>query len=85
MGNDGAIFKSLGKAELAAVQVIVASEEVADAADKILSDNLAMIRALSLSVQRLTALRDVLLPRLVTGQIDVSTLDLDALLGEATT
>ena len=28
---------------------------------------------------RLAALRDLLLPKLVTGQIDISTLDLDAL------
>lgn len=31
---------------------------------------------------RLEALRDLLLPKLVTGQIDVSTLDLDALILE---
>ena len=33
-------------------------------------------------VGSLQALRDVLLPKLVTGQIDVSSLDLDALLGK---
>ncbi|RZI92716.1 MAG: restriction endonuclease subunit S, partial [Microbacterium sp.] len=32
---------------------------------------------------RLTQLRDLLLPKLVTGQIDVSTLDLDAVVGSA--
>lgn len=31
---------------------------------------------------RLSALRDLLLPKLVTGQIDVSTLDLDVLVGD---
>lgn len=83
MGNDGAIFKSLGKAELAAVPVVVAPEAVADAVNTALSENLDMIRVLSQSVQRLVAVRDLLLPRLVTGQIDVSGFDLDALLEEA--
>lgn len=83
MGNDGAIFKSLGKAELAAVPVVVAPKGVADLADTVLSQNLDLIRALSGSTQRLSALRDLLLPKLVTGQIDVSKLDLEALLEEA--
>lgn len=80
MGNDGAIFKSLGKAEFAAVKVLVPPDEIAIAADAVFADNLAMTRALTHSGQRLAALRDLLLPKLVTGQIDVSTLDLDGLL-----
>jgi type I restriction enzyme S subunit len=38
--------------------------------------------ALSLQSEQLTELRDVLLPKLVTGQIDMSKLDLDALIVE---
>jgi type I restriction enzyme S subunit len=82
MGNDGAIFKSLGKAELAAVPMVIAPGEVADAANAVLADNLRTIRALSESCQRLASLRDLLLPKLVTGQIDVSALNLDALIEE---
>ena len=37
--------------------------------------------ALSRSAQALAAIRDMLLPKLVSGQIDVSKLDLDALMG----
>lgn len=80
MGNDGAIFKSLGKAEFAAIPIVSAPAPLADEADAILSENLAMTRALSESAQQLSAMRDLLLPKLVTGQIDVSTLDLDGLL-----
>lgn len=79
MGNDGAIFKSLGKAELAAVPVVVPSDDVADAGNTVLAENLDMIRALTQATQRLASMRDLLLPKLVTGQIDVSTLNLDAL------
>ena len=79
MGNDGAIYKSLGKAELGSIPVLVPPASLAGAADEVLTENFAMIRALSGSVHQLSGLRDLLLPRLVTGQIDVSTLDLDVL------
>jgi type I restriction enzyme S subunit len=82
MGNDGAIFKSLGKLELAAVPVTVPPDEIADAGDQVLADNVNMIRALTQATQRLSSLRSLLLPKLVTGQIDVSLLDLDAAVGD---
>ncbi|MDL9947079.1 restriction endonuclease subunit S [Gordonia sp. ABSL11-1] len=40
------------------------------------------MRNLTQNNAKLTALRDLLLPKLVTGQIDVSALDLDALVGD---
>jgi len=83
MGNDGAIFKSLGKAELHSLPIAVAPSRVADAAESPLADNLDLIRLLSGSTARLVSLRDVLLPKLVTGQIDVSGLDIDILLDES--
>ena len=79
MGNDGAIFKSLSKAELSSIRVLVPPDEVADEANEVLLDKCAMIRALTHATRHLTNLRDLLLPKLVTGQIDVSELDLDAL------
>ena len=85
MGNDGAIFKSLGKAEFASIPVVIPPGDVAESCNKILGENFGMIRTLSHSTQRLTALRDLLLPKLVTGQIDVSTLDLDALVSTGST
>lgn len=42
-----------------------------------------MIRDLSRGSERLTAIRDRLLPKLVTGKIDVSNLDLDAVVEKA--
>lgn len=82
MGNDGAIFKSLSRAELSSITALVPPDDVADAANRILSDNLAMIRVLSQATRDLSDLRDVLLPKLVTGQIDVSSLDLGRLTAE---
>lgn len=40
------------------------------------------VEALCAQSARVTAIRDLLLPKLVTGQIDVSTLDLDGLIAE---
>ncbi len=42
---------------------------------------LSMARTLRVAIRELEAIRDLLLPKLVTGQIDISNLDLDALAG----
>lgn len=82
MGNDGAIFKSLSKTELSSVAVLVPPSDFADAANEILTDNLTMIRGLAQTTRQLSDIRDLLLPKLITGQIDVSSLDLDSLISE---
>jgi len=43
----------------------------------------ASLEELRESAERLAAIRDLLLPKLVTGEIDVSDLDLDGLVGAA--
>lgn len=53
-------------------------------AEAILAEKGALIRALTLEDRSLAALRDLLLPKLVTGEIDVSHFDLD-LVGESVT
>ncbi|WP_431860758.1 restriction endonuclease subunit S [Micrococcus terreus] len=83
MGNDGAIFKSLSKSELSSIAVLVPPSDLADAANEVLTDNLAMIRGLAQANRQLSGIRDLLLPKLVTGQIDVSTLDLDLVVEQA--
>lgn len=50
-----------------------------DAFDAAVGDSQDLADKLSQAIDRLGALRDVLLPKLVTGEIDVSTLDLGAL------
>ncbi|MCC5954209.1 MAG: restriction endonuclease subunit S [Acidimicrobiia bacterium] len=75
----GTIFKAIGKAELEGLQVLEVPEALAQLAEAHLAAKSDLIRSLTFSTRRLTALRDLLLPKLVTGQIDVSDLDLDAL------
>lgn len=56
---------------------------VAEALTGAVREQLEMAEKLMLSNRSLAALRDMLLPKLVTGQIDVSMLDLEALVGGA--
>lgn len=55
---------------------------VAEEFTGLVRDQLAMAEALMFENRKLAGLRDLLLPKLVIGQIDVSTLDLDALVEE---
>jgi type I restriction enzyme S subunit len=56
---------------------------LAEAFSDVAEPMLAQARALASQIRTLAALRDLLLPKLVTGQIDVSGIDLDTLLGES--
>ncbi|HXH56801.1 restriction endonuclease subunit S [Iamia sp.] len=75
----GTIFKAIGKKELEQVQVLRVPSELAERADQVLSAKSDLIRALTFTNRRLASIRDLLLPKLVTGQIDVSSMDLEAL------
>ena len=76
----GTIFKAIGKEDVERIQLICPPARLATAAETVFADNLALLRSLTFANRNLTALRDVLLPKLVTGQIDVSELDLDSVL-----
>jgi type I restriction enzyme S subunit len=75
----GTIFKAVGKKELEQIPMICATAELEAVAEPVLVDNLELIRSLNFANRTLAGIRDLLLPKLVTGQIDVSALDLDAL------
>lgn len=50
--------------------------------DDVVRPMVSQITAIESSIERLTSMRDLLLPKLVTGQIDVSTIELDVILSE---
>lgn len=79
----GTIFKAIGKDELASLPLLRATDDIEGRADAVLSDLSDEVRRTTRRIERLTALRDLLLPRLVSGRIDVSDLDLDRLVDEA--
>jgi len=63
--------------------VVVPPDAVAEAFTGTVGDHLGLAETLMFENRQLSLLRDLLLPKLVTGQIDVSALDLDALLAGA--
>jgi type I restriction enzyme S subunit len=79
----GTIFKAIGKSELEQADMMMPPATIADSAEQVFAQNLKMVKALTLQERCLASLRDVLLPRLLSGQVDVSDLDLDAVV-EAT-
>jgi type I restriction enzyme S subunit len=71
-------------ADFLKLPVAVAPAAVLDILAKATSDQLRLARQLARQGNKLAGLRDLLLPKLVTGQIDVSHLDLDVLAEAAT-
>ena len=79
----GTTVAHLGKGHLEQVGVVVPSAEILSQVSKVFddfaNDELVLIR----QSRVLTSMRDFLLPKLLTGQIDVSSLDLDALVEDS--
>lgn len=74
----GATFKEITKGAFKRVPFLVPRQQVLDAHRDVTAPIEAQIRTLEEQARNLAGLRDLLLPKLVTGQIDVSHLDLDA-------
>lgn len=75
----GTTVAHLGKRHLEQVRILLPPACVLAIATPILADLAHQERVLVQSSRKLATIRDLLLPKLVTGQIDVSNLDLDAL------
>ncbi len=72
----GAVQPKISQANLNKVPVIIPSEAELSAFDSIAQPIFAQIRNLRAENDRLAAIRDTLLPRLMSGELDVSGLDL---------
>lgn len=70
-------WKVLGKWPLT-----IPPTQIAESFSELARHHLALAETLMFENRRLVAMRDLLLPKLVTGQIDVSGLDLDVLMEE---
>lgn len=80
----GAAQPKITQANLNRIPLVVGPAEIQSAFDAVIDPVLDEWRLLQQANAPLASLRDLLLPKLVTGQIDVSHLDLDALTGAAT-
>ena len=72
----GAVQPKISQANLNKVPVIIPSEAELSAFDSVAQPIFAQIRNLRAENDRLSAIRDTLLPRLMSGELDVSDLDL---------
>lgn len=75
----GATFKEITKGTFKRFPFLVPAQRVLDAYREASEPIEGQVRLLEEQTRGLTQLRDLLLPKLVTGGIDVSTLDLDGL------
>ncbi len=82
-GGTSGSHQRLRPAEMLAIEVIDPPPELVDRATDMLGPILTMSRRLRENSKQLAATRDLLLPKLVTGKIDVSDLDLDAVVEKA--
>jgi len=80
----GTTVAHLGKRHLEQIRILLPSREVLALASEVLADVANQSCALVQSGRQLATIRDLLLPKLVTGEIDVSKLDLD-ILADSTT
>ncbi len=80
----GTTVAHLGKRHLEQVHVLMPKDSVLKRATDLFDDISQQALTLTHAARRLADMRDLLLPKLVTGQIDVSHLDLDALTEAAT-
>ncbi|WP_413777986.1 restriction endonuclease subunit S [Caproicibacterium sp. XB1] len=72
----GAVQPKISQANLNKVSVIVPSREALGSFDSVIQPIFAQIRNLRAENDRLAAVRDILLPRLMSGELDVSALDI---------
>lgn len=78
----GATFKEITKRAFKSFPFLVPRQRVLDAYREVVEPLDGEIAALEDEGDVLTRLRDLLLPKLISGQIDVSKLDLDAVLAD---
>lgn len=74
----GTTVAHLGKRHLEKIQIVVPPAELLTIASEVFAQGAQKECTLAQTNRQLAGLRDLLLPKLVTGQIDVSNLDLDA-------
>ena len=71
MIGNGAVFASVTKDELLKQKLLIPSTSILNQYDKNASDIEKRIRALYLQITNLTQQRDLLLPRLMSGKLEV--------------
>lgn len=69
--GEGTVFGSINKASLHALQILIPSEPIINRFEKVISPLDVLIENNYIEEQRLTEIRDGLLPKLMSGEIEV--------------
>jgi len=73
--NEGTVFGSINKETLGNIKNIIPPLKIVEQFSSLIEDNDALIYNISGENQSLTSLRDILLPKLISGEIEVSELN----------
>lgn len=76
LGQSGSTIVNLNKAQFGKMQAIIPSITVMKSFDEVVSPIFEMILERQMENARLVSLRDILLPKLMSGEFDVSDIDL---------
>ena len=74
--GEGTVFGSINRDALNSMPIVIPTKEETDRFEEIVAPMDAAIRNNYEEICRLEAIRDSLLPRLMSGELDVSNLDL---------
>lgn len=77
MGS-GTIFNAITKADLLGVQLLKPTQSIVAKFEEVVEPISLELANLTMKIQNLRQTRDLLLPKLISGEIDVSELDIDA-------
>lgn len=76
MGS-GAIFNSVKKSDMQGIRLVWPSDDLVSQFNAITEPMFALLRTLTTQAEHLRQARDLLLPRLISGELDVSELDIE--------
>lgn len=72
--NEGTVFGSINKETLGAIKTIIPSKVIAGKFDKMIKPIDDQIEVLSKEVESIKSMRDLILPKLISGELEVSQL-----------
>jgi type I restriction enzyme S subunit len=77
LNGSGAAIPSIARKDLVRLPVILPQSDILERFTKIAADNLSQILTVARKSQNLRTTRDLLLPKLISGKLDVEDLDID--------
>ena len=74
-GSGGSVFHNLSKSGFEAISVLLTNSKIAEKFDELVQPLIGRIEANQQQVESLAAIRDTLLPRLISGQVQIDSME----------